>query len=79
MTIEIFELLWLNVFIDSLSNHYIFRNLNKKLDKLLRKRTNIMPEKPDLLPLKSVEEMEAFENITDESYEAVVSVIDEDD
>lgn len=38
-----------------------------------------MPEKPDLLPLKSVEEMEAFENITDESYEAVVSVIDEDD
>lgn len=79
MTIEIFELLWLNVFIDSLSNHYIFRNLNKKLDKLLRKRTNIMPEKLDLLPLKSVEEMEAFENVTDESYEAVVSVIDEDD
>ncbi|XP_018376354.1 PREDICTED: uncharacterized protein LOC108769710 [Trachymyrmex cornetzi] len=34
-----------------------------------------MPERPDLLPLISVEEMEAFENITDASYEAVVEYL----
>jgi hypothetical protein len=34
-----------------------------------------MPEKPEVFPLKSIEEMEAFENITDDLYEDVVSVI----
>ncbi|XP_071574430.1 uncharacterized protein [Temnothorax nylanderi] len=46
--------------------------INRKLDKLLRKRINVMPTKPTSFPLSSVEEVVAFENVNDEEYEAAV-------
>ncbi|XP_036149233.1 uncharacterized protein LOC118647798 [Monomorium pharaonis] len=49
--------------------------INKKLDKLLRKRINVIPTKPTSFPLSSVEEVIAFKNINDEEYEAAVDYL----
>lgn len=52
---------------------YFCRIINNKLDKLLRKRINIMPLKPPTFPLKSVEEVTNFNNISEEEYDNAVS------
>lgn len=39
----------------------------------MRKRTDVMPAKPLLFPLQSVQQVEDFNKISDEEYENVVS------
>lgn len=52
---------------------YFCRIINNKLDKIINKRINTMPPKPPLFPLKSVQEVEDFNNISEEEYENAVS------
>ncbi|XP_067208182.1 uncharacterized protein [Linepithema humile] len=52
---------------EEMNKHY--QTINEKLDKLLRKRINIMPFKPSSFPLQSIQQVEDFNNITDEEYE----------
>ncbi|XP_011707609.1 PREDICTED: uncharacterized protein LOC105462604 [Wasmannia auropunctata] len=63
---------------DNRGNHIILFHgmwkivICKKLDKLIRRRINVMPPKPQAFPLTSVEEVNHFNDISDEDYENVV-------
>lgn len=53
-----------------------YQTINEKLDKLLRKRiNNIMPPKPSVFPLQSVQQVEDFNNISEEKYENAVEYL----
>ncbi|XP_011864783.1 PREDICTED: uncharacterized protein LOC105560345 [Vollenhovia emeryi] len=54
---------------------YICRNITRKLDKLLKQRINIMPSKPPLFPLQSIQQVKDFDNISQEEYENVVQYL----
>ncbi|XP_011685134.1 PREDICTED: uncharacterized protein LOC105448326 isoform X2 [Wasmannia auropunctata] len=51
------------------------RIINNKLDRLLRKQSNIMPPKPPSFPLQSVQEVTNFNNISQEEYDNAVQYL----
>ncbi|XP_029674245.1 uncharacterized protein LOC115242241 [Formica exsecta] len=61
--------------LDNVVSKQDFRTLNNKLDKLLRKRVNSMPPKPPLFPLKSVQQVIDFNNISQEVYENAIEYL----
>ncbi|XP_067212495.1 uncharacterized protein [Linepithema humile] len=52
-----------------------FITITQKLDKLLKKQSNKMPMKPHCIPLKSVKEVQNFDNIDEEQYNEVVTYL----
>lgn len=62
----------LNAKMDNMMTKEHFEVICKKLDKLIRRRINVMPPKPQAFPLTSVEEVNHFNDISDEDYENVV-------
>ncbi|XP_067208565.1 uncharacterized protein [Linepithema humile] len=49
--------------------------INRKLNRLLRKRVNIMPPKPCSFPLRSIQDVIDFNNISEEEYEIAVEYL----
>lgn len=62
-------------YVKKLNFLFLFRVINRKLDRLLRKRVNIMPPKPCLFPLRSIQDVIDFNNISEEEYEIAVSFL----
>lgn len=51
----------------------VYSTINNKLDKLLRKRMDVMPLKPPSFPLQSVQQVMEFNTISQDEYDNAVS------